>query len=100
MEGIDAHESDGEVRFGVRLQPRASRNAIEGVRDGALLVRVAAPPVDGEANEALVRLLAARLNVPKSAVRILSGERGRTKRVAVRGVSEEKVRELTAPETA
>jgi len=100
MEGIDAQESDGEVRFAVRVQPRASRNAIEGVRNGALLIRLTAPPVEGEANEALVRLLAARLNVPKSAVRILSGERGRTKRVAVRGVSAEQVRALTTAEPA
>ncbi|HKM90194.1 MAG TPA: DUF167 domain-containing protein [Candidatus Acidoferrales bacterium] len=94
MEGLEAHESDGEVRFAVRVQPRASRNAIEGVRDGALRIRLTAPPVEGEANEALVRLLAARLNVPKSAVRIVSGERGRTKRVAVRGVTAAQVRAL------
>ncbi len=94
MEGLDAHESDGEVRFAVRVQPRASRNAIEGIRNGALRIRLTAPPVEGEANEALVRLLAARLDVPKSAVRIVSGERGRTKRVAVRGVTAAQVRAL------
>jgi uncharacterized protein (TIGR00251 family) len=93
-EQFEVQESEGEVRFAVRVQPRASRNAVEGVRNGALLVRVTAPPVDGEANEALVRLLAARLNVPNSAVRILSGKRGRTKRVAVRGVTAEQVRDL------
>jgi len=87
MERIEVHESDGEVQFAVRVQPRGSRNAIEGVRNGALRVRLTAPPVEGEANEALVRLLASRLNVPKSAVKILSGARGRTKRIAVRGVT-------------
>jgi len=81
------YKRDAEIVFQVRVKPRASRNAIEGEREGALVVRVTAPPVDGEANEALVRLLAARLHAPKSAVRILSGERGRLKRVGVRGVA-------------
>jgi len=96
MERIEVHESDGEVRFAVRVQPRASRNAIEGVRNGALRVRLTAPPVEGEANEALVRLLASRLNVPKSAVRILSGTRGRTKQIAARGVTAAQVQALAA----
>ena len=96
MEHLEVHESGGETRFLVRVQPRGSRNAIEGVRDGALRVRLTAPPVEGQANEALVRLLAARLHVPKSAVRIVSGERGRVKRVAVRGVSADAVRALSA----
>jgi len=94
MPGFEVHESDGEVGFAVRVQPRASRNAIEGVRNGALLIRLTAPPVEGEANEALVGLLAARLHVPKSAVRILSGARGRTKRIAVRGVTAAQLRAL------
>jgi len=91
---LEVTEQNGEVRFAVRVQPRASRTAVEGLRDGALLVRLTAPPVEGEANDALVALLADRLNVPKSAVRILSGERGRTKRVAVRGVSAADLRVL------
>jgi uncharacterized protein len=94
LPGFDVQETEGEARFAVRVQPRASRKGIEGVRNGALLVRVTAPPVEGEANEAVVRLLAARLNVAKSAVRILSGERGRTKRVAVRGATAAQVRAL------
>jgi len=91
---LEVTEQNGEVRFAVRVQPRASRTAVEGLRDGALLVRLTAPPVEGEANDALVALLADRLNVPKSAVRILSGERGRTKRVAVRGVNAADLRVL------
>lgn len=89
-------EKGGEIVFQVRVKPRASRNAIEGERDGALLVRLTAPPVEGEANDALVRLLAARLHVPKSAVRILSGERGRVKRVGVRGTTVAAVGALAA----
>jgi len=89
-------EKDGDLVFQVRVKPRASRDAIEGEREGALVVRLTAPPVEGEANEALVRLLAARLHVPKSAVRILSGERGRMKRVAVRGIRAIEVQALAA----
>jgi len=95
---IEISERGGEIWFSVRVQPRASRTAIAGMRDGALLVRVTAPPVEGQANDALVRLLSARLNVPRSAVRIVAGERGRVKRVAVRGASSEAVRMLAAGE--
>jgi uncharacterized protein len=91
---VDVTEAGGEARFAVRVQPRASRTAIEGARDGALVAKLTAPPVEGEANEALIELLADSLKVPKSAVRILSGLRGRTKRVSVRGVSAVQVREL------
>jgi len=62
------------------------------VREGALLVRLAAPPVEGAANEALVELLARLLAVPRRAVRIVSGETSRTKRLAIDGVSEPAVR--------
>jgi uncharacterized protein len=91
---MDMIEREGAVVFAVRVTPRASREAIEGVREGALRVRLTAPPMDSRANEALRRLLAARLNIPVSAVRILSGERSRTKRIEVRGVSAEQIREL------
>jgi uncharacterized protein (TIGR00251 family) len=84
---IELSERDGAIVFAVRVQPCASRNAIEGEWQGALKVRLTAPPVDDKANEALRRLLAERLNVPLAAVTILSGARGRTKRVAVSGVN-------------
>jgi len=68
------------VRFGVRLTPRGGRDAIDGVgEDGALRVRVAAPPVDGAANEALCRLLARALGVAPGGVRIVGGASGRRK---------------------
>ena len=86
--------SDGSVSFYVQVQPRASRDAIEGEYAGALKIRLTAPPVDDRANEALVRLLAERLNVPLAAVRIASGERSRTKRVEVHGVKIETIRGL------
>jgi hypothetical protein len=84
-------ERDGAVELGVRVQPRSSRNAIEGEWQGALRVRLAAPPVDDKANEALCRFLAECLNIPASAVRILAGQRSRMKRVEVRGAGAEEV---------
>jgi uncharacterized protein (TIGR00251 family) len=91
---LDIREQNGEVVFSVRVQPRAARDAVGGIWQGALRVRLTAPPVEGEANDALVRLLAERLNVPRSAVKLLSGQRGRTKRVAVRGASAAAVQAL------
>lgn len=76
------------TRLSVRLTPRASREGIEGVRDGVLQVRVSAPPVDGAANEALLRLLAKRLGVPRSALTIVLGDTARTKVVEVDGIDE------------
>jgi len=68
----------------VRLIPRAGRDRVDGVDDaGTLLARVAAPPVDGAANEALERLLARELGVGRTAVRIESGATGRVKRLRV-----------------
>ena len=69
----------------VRVTPRAGRTAIAGERDGVLLVRLAAAPVDGAANDTLVALIAAGLGVPKRDVAIVAGARGRTKRLLVAG---------------
>ena len=80
-------EKDGTVSFSVRVQPRASRNEIVGKHEDALKIRLTAPPVDDRANEALRKLLASRLKVPLTAVRIASGERSRTKRVEIFGVT-------------
>jgi uncharacterized protein (TIGR00251 family) len=84
---VEVTEKDGAVSFAVRVQPRARRDEIAGEWQDALKIRLIAPPVDDRANEALRRLLAARLKVPLSAVRIASGERSRTKRVEIQGVT-------------
>jgi uncharacterized protein (TIGR00251 family) len=73
------------VELDVRVIPRAKRTEAAGLRNGALLVRLAAPPVDGAANTALVAFLASTLGVPSRAVQLLSGERGRQKRVLIAG---------------
>jgi uncharacterized protein (TIGR00251 family) len=79
----------GAVRFTVHAQPRASRTELIGWHGDAVKIRVAAPPVEGAANAELIALLAKKLGVPKSAVRILKGERGRRKLVEVKGVAAE-----------
>ncbi|MDP2321386.1 MAG: DUF167 domain-containing protein [Acidobacteriota bacterium] len=66
--------------------PRAGKSSIAGVRDGALLVRLAAAPVDGAANAELIAVLAGALHLPKRSIRIVSGDRSRTKRVHVDGM--------------
>jgi uncharacterized protein (TIGR00251 family) len=80
-------EKDGALSFAVRVQPRASRDEIAGTWQDGIKIRLTAPPVDDRANEALRRLLAARLKVPLAAVRIAAGERSRNKRVEVRGAT-------------
>lgn len=82
------------VRFAVRVQPRSSRTAIEGVHGGALKVRLHAPPVDGAANDALVALLADALGVPRRAVRVVAGESARSKVIEVAGVDVTRVTRL------
>jgi uncharacterized protein len=75
------------VRIHLRVQPRAARTEVVGRHGDALRVRVTAPPVDGAANQALVRLLADRLGVPRGTVQVVAGETGRNKIVAVEGIS-------------
>jgi len=78
----------------VRVIPRAKKTEISGERGGALVVRVAAPPVEGASNDALIEFFSSRLRVPRRAIRIVSGERGRLKRLAIEGVTAEDVRSL------
>ena len=85
------------VLFHVRLQPRSSRDAVAGKHAGALQVRLTATPGEGRVNESLRRLWAERLNVPLSAVRIVSGENSRNKRIAVAGVLSAQALALCSP---
>lgn len=70
----------------LRVQPRASRNKITGLYDGALRLALTAPPVEGEANAAVVTFMAGLLGIPKSRVTLVSGEKGRDKVVLVQGL--------------
>jgi len=88
---LEVQEREGAVILPVRVQPRASKDEIAGEMNGALRVRLQAPAVENRANEALVDFLAQLLKTPKSAVRILSGERSRTKRIEIRGVTKQQI---------
>lgn len=84
------------ARFDARVTPRASRNAVEGVRDGRLVVRVTAPPVDAAANAAVIALLAETLDVPKRQITLVGGARSRTKSFVISGLTESRLREALA----
>jgi uncharacterized protein (TIGR00251 family) len=84
------------VTLDILVQPRASRSRVLGVHADRLKIQLAAPPVDGEANAALVELLASVLGVRKSDVEILRGDTGRRKTVRVAGVSLEEAARLAA----
>jgi uncharacterized protein (TIGR00251 family) len=91
---VRAYPEKGTVVFPVRVQPRSSKNEVVGVMGGALKIRLQAPAVENRANEELCAFLAELLKRPKSAVRILSGERGRNKRVEIQGVTAAQIEAL------
>jgi uncharacterized protein (TIGR00251 family) len=92
MSELRIREQDGAITFEVRVAPRATRNRVVGIQEGALKVALTAPPVDGAANEALRKLLAKALGVAKSDVEILRGDHARIKVLRVHGVSARDVR--------
>ena len=85
-------DSEPSLLVAVRVQPRASADAVIGEREGVIAIRLKAPPVDGQANAALLRFLARRLGVPTSAVELVRGATGRQKWIRVAGLSAEAVR--------
>ncbi len=87
-------EEAGAVAFDILVQPRASRAKIGPVHDGRIKIAVTSPPVDGEANAAVVELLAKRLAVPKGAIEIVAGATGRRKTVRVAGIARARIEEL------
>ena len=78
----------------MRVQPRASKDEIAGEMAGAIKIRLQAPALEGRANDALIEFLAQLLKTPKGAVRILSGERSRVKRLEIRGVTKQQIERL------
>ncbi len=76
-------ESPEEIGFKIHVQPRSSQNRIEGVYGDALKVRLTAPPVDGQANKLCIQFLAREFKVKKSDVKIVSGHKGRLKKIAI-----------------
>ncbi len=88
--------SDGVV-IDVRVIPRAARSSIAGTRNNALLVRVQAPPVEGAANNELIAVIARAMDVPRSSVSIVAGDRSRNKRVFVAGITREDAQARALP---
>jgi len=86
---IRFRETAQGITFTVRVVPRSSRSEIAGEFDGALRVRLAAPPVDGAANRELIRLLARELKVPQKAVDIIAGSASKSKTVRISNVSDD-----------
>jgi len=82
----------GSVVLDVRVIPRAPRSRVDGERGGAILIRLAAPPVEGAANDALVAFLADALDLPRRDVTIVSGEKSRDKRVRIANLDAASVR--------
>jgi uncharacterized protein len=83
---VNLREHAGSVTFDVLVQPRASRAKLGPVHDGRLKVAVTSPPVDGEANAAVIELIAKSLGVAKSAVEVIAGASSRRKTIKVAGV--------------
>ena len=86
---IRVTETAQGITFNVRVVPRASRSEIAGEFDGALRVRLAAPPVDGAANRELIRVLAKELKVPQNSIDIVAGLASKSKTVSIRDVSDD-----------
>jgi len=84
-------EKDGNLIFTARVVPRASKSEIVGELDGALKIRIAAPPVDGAANAELIKLLAKTFEVSKSEIEITSGQTSKTKQIKITNKTREKL---------
>lgn len=85
---IEVKENADGVTFAVRVLPRSSRNEIVGEAEGVLKIKLTAPPVEGAANKALIEFLSGKLKVAKSRISIITGQSGRSKVVAVAGITQ------------
>lgn len=92
LQGLELTEGADGTRLSVHVRPRSSRSAVLGVREGALDVALTSPPVDGQANAELLKLLARVLEVRRADLEIVMGATGRGKVLAVRGASPDWVR--------
>jgi uncharacterized protein (TIGR00251 family) len=92
-------KSPNEVRISLRIQPGASRNEVAGFNKGVWKFKIAAPPVEGKANKALLEFLSEVLNIARSRIAIVRGETGRDKVVAVSGLTPEEVEKRLSEKT-
>lgn len=95
-DGPVAAHRDGAV-LSVVVTPRSGRTGFDRIEGDAVRVKLAAPPVDGAANTALIKFLADRLDLPRSAITMLSGETSRRKRLLLRGIAPDEVRAALPP---
>jgi len=93
---VELSPAKGGVTLKIRVIPRASKSGFCGVMDGALKARVAAPPVDGAANQELERMLAKLFGVPKSAVTIVAGQASKIKKAQALGITVEQAADMLA----
>jgi hypothetical protein len=91
---INFTEKNGSLIFTVRVVPRASKTELVGEHDGALKIRLAAPPVDGAANEELIKFLAKIFAVTKSEVEIISGQTAKVKQIRIQNTTKPKIAEV------
>ncbi len=91
---IQYSEKDRGLTFAVRIVPRASRSEIAGEHNGALRIRIAAPPVEGAANRELIRLLAKSFRLPQNAVEIISGVASKSKVVHIAGADSARLEQM------
>jgi uncharacterized protein len=96
--GLVRDNVSAAIRIDVYVQPRASKTAVAGMHDGAMRIRLAAPPVDGAANAALIAFVAERIGIAKSRVRVVAGLTSRRKIVEIDGVDRAAVGRLLAVE--
>lgn len=89
--------ADGAVLIRLHVQPKASKTRIAGLHDGCLKLAVLAPPVDGKANEEVVRFLAGLLSIPARDITLKSGTQGRRKQLHIKGMSVDEVRHRLSP---
>lgn len=86
---LNIQETSEGITVEIKVQPRASRNQIVGEQEGMLKIKLTAPPVEGEANQALVGYLASVLNLPRRNVVLLKGESSRHKIVGIKGITKD-----------
>ena len=96
---VKINEHDGAITFDVRVIPRSSKSEIVGEIDGVIKIKLKAPPVDGAANEELVRLISRELDISRSSIDIVAGHTSKHKRVRITGRSADEVRKVLSAKT-
>ncbi len=89
--------ADGRITLTLHIQPGAQKTEFAGLHGDALKIRLAAPPVDGKANEALIRFIADTLKLPNSAINLKSGQTSRRKVLEIQGATQEAIARFAAP---